>query len=38
MLSDFGVSTQLTDTNRRRTVIGTPYWMAPEILQETSCK
>ena len=35
MLSDFGVSTQLSDANTsRQTVIGTPYWMAPEILQE----
>ena len=39
MLSDFGVSTKLTDTLvRRNTVIGTPYWMAPEILLESSCK
>lgn len=34
MLSDFGVSTQLTDANTsKQTVIGTPFWMAPEILQ-----
>lgn len=36
---DFGISAQLTDTiMKRRTVIGSPYWMAPEVIQETSCK
>eukprot|EP01036_Dinobryon_divergens_P026574 gene26574-35242_t len=36
-LGDFGISARLTDTIlKRRTVIGSPYWMAPEVIQETS--
>lgn len=38
-LSDFGVSAQLSESlEGRKTVIGTPYWMAPEIIQEIGCK
>ena len=33
--ADFGVSAQLQSTmSKQNTVIGTPYWMAPEIIQE----
>lgn len=33
-LADFGFATQLTHKqNQRNTVIGTPYWMAPELIE-----
>ena len=33
-VADFGVSAELTNTiSKRNTVIGTPYWMAPEVLK-----
>ncbi|ELP87773.1 serine/threonine protein kinase, putative [Entamoeba invadens IP1] len=35
-LADFGVSTKMGATNKlQKTMIGTPYWMPPEIILET---
>lgn len=35
LILDFGVSGQLADAlSKRNTVTGTPYWMAPEVIQE----
>jgi len=35
-LADFGVSARLTDTTtKRKSLVGTPYWMGPEVIEES---
>ncbi|KAJ3437533.1 sterile20-like kinase isoform b-related [Anaeramoeba flamelloides] len=33
-LTDFGVSAQVTESKKNKSVVGTPYWMPPEIITE----
>jgi cell division control protein CDC15 len=32
-LADFGVATKLSDSENHNSVVGTPFWMAPEVIE-----
>ena len=32
-LADFGVATKLSDQGKSHSAVGTPYWMAPEVIE-----
>ena len=34
-LADFGVAMKLTESAKSMSIVGTPYWMAPEIVEQT---
>eukprot|EP00916_Digyalum_oweni_P003190 GHVL01005740.1.p1 GENE.GHVL01005740.1~~GHVL01005740.1.p1 ORF type:complete len:252 (+),score=43.82 GHVL01005740.1:219-974(+) len=35
-LADFGVAVRLTENQKPNSVVGTPYWMAPEVIEMNS--
>jgi serine/threonine protein kinase len=37
-LADFGIAAGLSrDESKRKSVVGTPYWMAPEVIRQVDC-
>jgi len=34
-LADFGIAMKLSDTAKSQSIVGTPYWMAPEIIEQS---
>ena len=36
-LADFGVSAKVDETQKKFSIVGTPYWMAPEVIEMAGC-